>query len=290
MATTTDGQLYVWGFDTYGQLGLGTPLANKYSPTAVPNVTNVTAIAAGADYSLAIANGQVLAWGYNAFCELGVGFASSYYPQPIASVFNYDIFSTNPPALPVVSITAPDPDAYEGTWLSAFDASYTNTGLFVISRAVASDSDLVINLAIGGSAVSGVDYAALPLTVTIPAGSNSVSFLVQPTGDTLAANPSTVVVSLVPDAAYEFGNTASATVSLSQYESSVNPPPPVMMFQLFVGTNLNGQLFDIQCSTNLIDWTDMGIGTNIWGIVKVPETNHMLFRQRFFRALPLSGQ
>jgi len=291
MATTTDGQLFVWGYDGYGQLGLGDNHPNRYAPTAVPNLTNVTAIAAGYDHSLAVSDCQVLAWGMNASGQLGAGFTSSYYPLPLGAQFAYDICSTNPPPLPLVSITATDPNASEGTWLSIY--GQTNTGRFEISRTVATNASLVVNFTIGGTAANGVDYLAIPSSVIIPANSNSVSLVVVPTGSTLAADPSTVVVNLLPDAAYQLGNSTNATVTMIQYESEPGPPSfpfPTLQFHLFVGTNLNGQAFTIQSSTNLLDWSDLGTGTNIWGIVTVSETNRLSFRQRFFRAFPVSGQ
>ncbi|NOS71474.1 MAG: hypothetical protein HOP33_16305, partial [Verrucomicrobia bacterium] len=134
-----------------------------------------------------------------------------------------------------------------------------------------------------------VDYLAIPSSITIPANSNSVSLFVVPTGSTLAADPSMVVVNLLSDAAYQLGNSTNATVTLIQYESQPHLPLLPLMMQLFVGTNLNGQVFVIQSSTNMIDWSDLGTGTNVWGVVTVTETNRVNFRQRFFRALPHSG-
>jgi hypothetical protein len=193
--------------------------------------------------------------------------------------------------LPLVSITAADPNASEGTWLSIY--GQTNTGRFVISRAVATNSSLLVKFSVGGTASNGVDYLAISSSITIPADSNSVSVVVVPTGGTLATDPATVVVNLLSDAVYQLGNSTNATVTLSQYESESGPPPlptPMFTMQLFVGTNLNGQLFDLQSSTNLIDWSDLGTGTNVWGVVTIAETNHLHFRQRFFRAFPVSGQ
>jgi hypothetical protein len=245
LATTTDGQLFAWGFNGYGELGLGDNHPNRYAPTAIPNLTNVTAIAAGYNHSLAVADCQVLAWGMNSSGQLGAGFTSSYYPVPIGSQFSYDICSTTPPALPLVSITAADPNASEGTWLSIY--GQTNTGRFVISRAVATNSSLLVKFSVGGTASNGVDYLAISSSITIPADSNSVSVVVVPTGGTLATDPATVVVNLLSDAVYQLGNSTNATVTLSQYESESGPPPlptPMFTMQLFVGTNLNGQLFD----------------------------------------------
>lgn len=284
MATTTDGQLFVWGNGSYGQLGLDSDRANKYAPTAIPNLTNVTEIAAGYYHSLAVVGCQVLTWGRNSSGQLGAGFTSPYYPLPIGAQFTYDICSTNPPSLPLVSITAADANASEGTWLSA-----TNTGRFEISRAVATASSLEVAFSVGGTASNGVDYVFIPSSITIPANSNSVSLLVVPTGSTLAADPSTVVVNLLSNAAYQLGNSTHATVTVIQYESQTTFPTPALHLQMFVGTNLNGQVFVIQSSTNLTDWFDLGTGTNVWGVVTVTETNRIRFRQRFFRAFPLSG-
>jgi hypothetical protein len=165
----------------------------------------------------------------------------------------------------------------------------TNTGRFEISRTVAGASDHTVNLTIGGTATNGVDYATLPVSIIIPASSNSAPLLVIPTGSTLALDPSTVVVGLVPDRTYQLGNSTNAIVTLIQYETPTTIPLPALTLQLFVGTNLNGATFDIQSSTNLTDWTDLGTGINKWGIVTVTETNQGHFRQRFFRAVPVSN-
>ncbi|NOS68770.1 MAG: hypothetical protein HOP33_02460, partial [Verrucomicrobia bacterium] len=154
MAITTDGQLFVWGNNFYGQLGLGDNSQNRVTPTAVPNLTNIVAVAAGCYHSLVVSDCQVLAWGRNVDGQLGAGFTSPFYPLPISSQFTYNICSTNPPLLPLVSIIAADPKASEGTWQS----SATNTGRFEISRAVATASSLVVNFSVGGTASNGVDY------------------------------------------------------------------------------------------------------------------------------------
>src|SRR5262249_32884983 len=112
-----------------------------------------------------------------------------------------------------------------------------------------------------------------------------VSLVINPSGSTLAADPSTVVVNLLSDPAYQLGNSTNATVTLIQYESMPGLPLDIT-FQIFVGTNLNGQVFLVQSSTNLIDWSAMGTGTNVFGVVTVTDTNRLQFQQRFFRAIP----
>jgi alpha-tubulin suppressor-like RCC1 family protein len=76
LALTTDGKVYAWGHNYYGQLGLGNSGVgtNKYSPNRIPNLSNVSGIAAGEYYSLALTNdGKVYAWGYNGYGQLGLG-------------------------------------------------------------------------------------------------------------------------------------------------------------------------------------------------------------------------
>ncbi len=60
------------------------------------------------------------------------------------------------------------------------------TGLVNITRTGNLDADLVVKLAVGGSAVSGVDYNALPSTVTIPAGESAVALTVAPVAQNFA--------------------------------------------------------------------------------------------------------
>ena len=57
----------------YGQLGDGTGLVTE-APPQVSNLTDVVAIAAGGNHSLALkSDGTVWAWGYNGSGQLGDG-------------------------------------------------------------------------------------------------------------------------------------------------------------------------------------------------------------------------
>jgi alpha-tubulin suppressor-like RCC1 family protein len=79
MAVTSSGQLYVWGDNTYGQLGDGTH-TSRGSTGAPPFAlgSGIRAIAAGWLHSLAVLNdGSVWAWGYNSNGQLGNGSSAS---------------------------------------------------------------------------------------------------------------------------------------------------------------------------------------------------------------------
>ena len=69
----SDGTLWAWGNNYYGQLGDGTK-TNRISPVQVGSATDWTTIAAGYYHSLALkSNGTLWAWGYGAAGALGNG-------------------------------------------------------------------------------------------------------------------------------------------------------------------------------------------------------------------------
>ena len=87
MALTSQGAIYAWGANFYGQLGTGTPDSSD-RPTRVDTPAGVTfkAIAAGSDFSLALSTtGTVYAWGNNEVGQLGAPavIQSSAVPVPV---------------------------------------------------------------------------------------------------------------------------------------------------------------------------------------------------------------
>ena len=75
------GQVYSWGRDDAGALGLGKSIytyETAPSPQPVSGLTNASAISAGAHSSMAIQDGAIYAWGRNN----GTG-SASYVPLPV---------------------------------------------------------------------------------------------------------------------------------------------------------------------------------------------------------------
>ena len=67
------GQLWAWGRNDHGQLGLSNAL-NQLRPVKVPSSKNFVAIAAGHEHSLALSDdGTLWTWGHNANGQLGIG-------------------------------------------------------------------------------------------------------------------------------------------------------------------------------------------------------------------------
>jgi alpha-tubulin suppressor-like RCC1 family protein len=75
VATAETPPLYAtaWGVNDLGELGTGTA-TNSSVPLVTPELSEVTAVSAGAQFSLALRkSGVVMSWGYNASGELGDG-------------------------------------------------------------------------------------------------------------------------------------------------------------------------------------------------------------------------
>jgi alpha-tubulin suppressor-like RCC1 family protein len=73
LATKTDGTLWAWGYNGYGQLGDST-LVTKSSPIQIGTLTNWATVSAGTSSTMAIkTDGTLWTWGYNGFGQLGTG-------------------------------------------------------------------------------------------------------------------------------------------------------------------------------------------------------------------------
>ncbi|MGO9582653.1 MAG: RCC1-like domain-containing protein, partial [Acidimicrobiales bacterium] len=79
--TSGSSALYTWGYNSYGQLGLGTFTGPQScggsdpcstTPAAISALSGVKAFSAGGDFSLALlTNGTVWAWGEDSYYDLG---------------------------------------------------------------------------------------------------------------------------------------------------------------------------------------------------------------------------
>jgi alpha-tubulin suppressor-like RCC1 family protein len=73
LALLTDGTVKSWGYNSEGQLGVGST-DNRLQSVPVPGLSNVVAVAGGGEHSLALlANGTVMTWGENIYGALGIG-------------------------------------------------------------------------------------------------------------------------------------------------------------------------------------------------------------------------
>ena len=93
LAVKTDGTLWAWGFNFYGQLGLGTSGSSAYksSPNQVGSLTNWNVVSNGSISSGAVkTDGTLWTWGGSNFYQLGLNNQTSYSsPVQVGSLTNW---------------------------------------------------------------------------------------------------------------------------------------------------------------------------------------------------------
>jgi alpha-tubulin suppressor-like RCC1 family protein len=73
LALKSDGTVWAWGQNTYGQLGDGTTI-NMLTPVRVVGINSVASVSAGNSFSVALKyDGTVWTWGLNDQGQLGTG-------------------------------------------------------------------------------------------------------------------------------------------------------------------------------------------------------------------------
>ena len=82
LALKSDGTAWSWGFNGYGELGIGVVGGDSILPTQV--LSGVTAVAAGSHFAAALkSDGTVWAWGDNTNGQLALGTMGGQYPTPM---------------------------------------------------------------------------------------------------------------------------------------------------------------------------------------------------------------
>uniref|UniRef100_A0A1B0CM06 RCC1-like domain-containing protein n=1 Tax=Lutzomyia longipalpis TaxID=7200 RepID=A0A1B0CM06_LUTLO len=87
LALTNSGEIYAWGMNNYGQLGIGQGPEKVSKPMLVEALSGIPIafICCGAHHSFALStSGAIFAWGKNNFGQLGLNNETHhYYPQQI---------------------------------------------------------------------------------------------------------------------------------------------------------------------------------------------------------------
>jgi len=94
VAIKSNGTLWAWGINTYGQLGDGTTDQHN-TPVQIGTDTNWVSVACGQYHTVAIkSNGTIWAWGSNSNGQLGDGTTTDHYsPAQIGSATNWSSVS-----------------------------------------------------------------------------------------------------------------------------------------------------------------------------------------------------
>lgn len=88
LVAKSDGTVWGWGYNSYGQLGTG-DTSSRSVPSQVQYLSNVSRVAAGCSFSLALKNdGTVWSWGSNGDGQLGYSGGSKSAPLQITGLTN----------------------------------------------------------------------------------------------------------------------------------------------------------------------------------------------------------
>jgi hypothetical protein len=135
--------------------------------------------------------------------------------------FGSPAYALAPPAIATITILGNDNGGSTVTVTTltpAVTENGTDDGQFVFTRSGNLQGDLVVNYSVTGTATPGGQYPTLPGVALIPSGQSSVTVAFQPRTDTRVGADETVIVNVLPEAAYTVGNPASATVSILEQD------------------------------------------------------------------------
>jgi uncharacterized repeat protein (TIGR03803 family) len=84
LAVDTNGWVWAWGLNNFGQVGANIVVTDRLNPMPIPNFSGVVAVAAGSYHSLALkTNGTVWGWGRAKQGELGDGSTPALRTIPV---------------------------------------------------------------------------------------------------------------------------------------------------------------------------------------------------------------
>ena len=145
-------------------------------------------------------------------------------PTPNASAYTLGAGTTGTVTIfhyagAIVTVTAPAQVAATAT------ATGTTNGFFIVSRTGPTTLPLTINYSMSGSASSGVDYAPLLGSGTIPVGSANVTIILTPLANGLTSGSETAILTVQPPLTTDYlpGSPSSASVTIINASGVVRP-------------------------------------------------------------------
>ncbi len=95
-------------------------------------------------------------------------------------------------------------------------------GQFALQRTGLADEELRVAVAVAGSALNGIDFAAIGNTITFAPGQRLVQMMITPFADSLAEPSETVEVAVVAGAGYEVAGSSRATLTLEDLKPVIS--------------------------------------------------------------------
>jgi hypothetical protein len=162
---------------------------------------------------------------------LAVGFSTPLFSLPMI-----------PAGVPFVTVQARNPLATEPGG---------SPGMFTISRAGDTNSAVTVSFSLSGSATNGVDYAEVPLSITLAAGHVSSNLTITPVSEPSATGYKTVVLNLTHHGRNFFVASLDHAVVYIVYRYT-NVPPTVKIVTPTNGTSFLS-LPNIEIAANASD-------------------------------------
>jgi hypothetical protein len=204
------------------------------------------------------------------------------------------IFIDDPIVPPVITVQTTDATASEPGLPAVVDY-----GVFTISRTGSTNFPQLVYFGLGGTASNTADYYvhnpfsnSIPNTILIPAGRSSGNIYVNALDDSLGEGTETVVLTINPVFCVALHPTPPdcyvvGTPSLAEIQILDNDPIPPNV-PAFTINATDGQLFRVECSTNLVHWTPLCTNSVTSGTLHYHDPDAGKTPQRFYRAVPLT--
>lgn len=214
-------------------------------------------------------------------------------PQTITNVVG--IFATDPIAIegtncwPWLGLAAATPTWANWTASSAVCRYFTNCGpknaMFTVRRLGATNSNLVVTYATGGTASNGVDYVTLPGVVTIPAGQRAAMITVVPIDDGPPDITSTVILKLTPSSNYLVDPSHGAAAAIILDGATRPPAASVLPDKCFhiASTGPDGAWCRIEYTIDLRNWTPICTNQVFSGSLDFVDPDAQQSQLRFYR-------
>jgi alpha-tubulin suppressor-like RCC1 family protein len=250
LALMGDHTVVAWGEDGSGELGNGTIQTRQETPVAVSGLSNVAAISAGSQDSVALlGSGAVMAWGVNDWGTLGDGVIGGPSDMPVAvsglgTVVGVSAGGTQMLACsePIPTITGVSPKLGPASGGATVTLTGVNfTGATAVRFGAVAAAGFTVTSATSATAVAPAGKGIVDITITTAAGTSPTgpvdryTYQPQPTVTKLSAKTGTsaggtsVTVTgkeLTGASAVSFGESPAAQFTVNSPTSITATSPP----------------------------------------------------------------